>query len=141
MVFDSKVHGKINYEEKDVFTFNKGIFGFEHLRKFVLIDMEGYKPFKLFHSLENDELGLIVTSPYEFFKEYKVKLTDEVIENLKIKKPEDVLIITTVTLNSDPKKITTNMQGPIIINCLNNLGQQIIIDNCKYKVKEPLIRE
>lgn len=141
MVFNSKVHGQIEYEEKDILTFNKGILGFENLRKFILIDLEEYEPFKLFHSLEDDELGLIVTSPYEFFEEYKVKLSDDVIKHLEIKKPEDAIIITTVTLNSDPKKITTNLQGPIVINSLNNLGEQIIIDNGRYKVKEPLMKE
>lgn len=141
MVFNSKVHGQIEYEEKDILTFNKGILGFENLRKFILIDLEEYEPFKLFHSLEDDELGLIVTSPYEFFEEYKVKLGDDVVKHLGIKKPEDAIIVTTVTLNSDPKKITTNLQGPIVINSLNNLGEQIIIDNGKYKVKEPLMKE
>ncbi len=141
MVFNSKVHGPIEYEEKDILTFNKGILGFEDLRKFILIDLKEYEPFKLFHSLEDDELGLIVTSPYEFFEEYEVKLNDDVIKHLGIKKPEDTMIITTVTLNSDPKKITTNLQGPIVINSLNNLGEQIIIDNGKYKVKEPLMKE
>lgn len=141
MIFDSKVHGPIEYEEKDILTFNKGILGFEDLREFILVDLKEYEPFKLFHSLEDDELGMIVTSPYEFFEEYKVKLSNDVIERLGIKKPEDAIIITTVTLNSDPKKITTNLQGPVVINSSNNLGEQIIIDNGKYKVKEPLMKE
>jgi flagellar assembly factor FliW len=141
MVFNSKVHGLIEYEEKDILTFNKGILGFEDLRKFILIDLKEYEPFKLFHSLEDDELGIVVTSPYEFFEEYQVKLSNDVIEHLGIKKPEDTIIVTTVTLNSDPKKITTNLQGPIIINSVNNLGEQIIVDNGKYKVKEPLMKE
>ena len=84
---------------------------------------------------------MIVTSPYEFFNDYEVKLNDEVIKSLNIKSEEEVLIITTVTLNSDPKKITTNLQGPIVINITQNLGEQIILDNSKYKVKEPLIKE
>lgn len=141
MIFKSKVHGPIEYEEKDILTFNKGILGFEDLKKFILINLEEYEPFRLFHSLEDDELGLIVTSPYEFFEEYTVKLSDYVIGNLEIKNPEDTIILTTVTLNSNPKKITTNLQGPIVINSLRNLGEQIILDNSKYKVKEPLIKE
>ena len=82
-----------------------------------------------------------MTSPYDFFEEYKVKLSNDVVEHLGIKKTEDAIIVTTVTLNSDPKKITANLQGPIVINSFNNLGEQIIIDNCKYKVKEPLMKE
>lgn len=51
------------------------------------------------------------------------------------------MIMCTVTLNSDVKKITMNLQGPIVINTSNNLGEQIIVDNSKYKVKTPLMKE
>ena len=139
MKFISKVHGEIEYEEKEVITFNKGIPGFNELKKFILLDLQEYEPFKLLQSLENDEIALIVTSPYEFFKDYEIKLNDETISNLKIDSPEQVMILTTVTLNSDVKKITTNLQGPIIINTSNNLGEQIILDNFKYEVKSPLM--
>lgn len=141
MVFNSKIHGEITYEEKDVINFNKGIPGFNDLEKFFLVDLEGLEPFKLLHSLEDNDIGMIVISPYDFFQDYEVKLSQETINNLNIKSPDEVKIINTVTLNSDPSKITTNLQGPIIINISNNLGEQIIIDNSKYKVKQPLVKE
>lgn len=137
----SKIHGEIQYDEKDIVTFKKGILGFEELKKFIIIDLEGYEPFKLLQSLENTDIGMIVTSPYEFFKDYKVKLSDETVENLQIKSPKEVIILNTVTLHSDAKKITTNLQGPIIVNNIKKLGEQIIVDNSKYKVKQPLIKE
>lgn len=141
MKYVSKIHGEIEYSENDVLSFNKGILGFSNLKKFVITDLSEYEPFKLLHSLEDDEIGMIVVSPYEFYEDYEINLNEEIIENLSIKSPEEVMIITTVTLNSDPKKITTNLQGPIVINTVNNNGEQIIIDNSKYKIKEPLIKE
>jgi len=122
MKFISKVHGEMQYEENNIITFNKGIPGFNELKKFILLDLQEYEPFKLLQSLEDDEISLIVTSPYEFFKEYEIKLSEETIKNLKIDSPEQVMILTTVTLNSDVKKITTNLQGPIVINTSNNFG-------------------
>ncbi len=141
MEFISKVHGKINYEEKNIITFKKGIPGFSELKKFVIVETEDYEPFKLLHSLENSEVALIVTSPYEFYEDYEIKLKDETINNLNIKEPCEVMVMSTVTLNSDVKKITMNLQGPIVINTSNNLGEQIIVDNSKYKVKTPLMKE
>ncbi|MVX62361.1 flagellar assembly protein FliW [Clostridium chromiireducens] len=139
MKFISKIHGEIEYEESNIINFAKGIPGLHELKKFILLDLQGYEPFKLLQSLEDDEISLIVTSPYEFFKDYEFKLSEETIKNLNIDSPEQVNVITTVTLNSDVKKITTNLQGPIVINTSNNLGEQIILDNSKYKVKNPLI--
>lgn len=141
MKYMSKVHGEITYEDKDIITFKKGVLGFDQLRKFFLVDLKDTEPFKLLHSLENEEVGFIVTSPYEFFDDYEINLNNEAINNLNIQSSQEVMILTTITLNSDIKKITTNLQGPIIINISNNLGEQIIVDNSKYKVKEPLIKE
>ena len=141
MVFNSKVHGEMKYEEKDIVIFNKGLLGFKELKKYFLIDLEEIKPFKILQSLESDEVGMIVISPYDFFEDYEIKLNEEIIKKLKIKSSEEVMIVNTVTLNSDHKKNTTNLQGPIIINISNNLGEQLIVDNSKYKVKEPLVKE
>ena len=141
MVFNSKVHGEMKYEEKDIVIFNKGLLGFKELKKYFLIDLEEIKPFKILQSLESDEVGMIVISPYDFFEDYEIKLNEEIIKNLKIKSSEEVIIVNTVTLNSEPKKITTNLQGPIIINISNNIGEQLIVDDPKYKIKEPLVKE
>lgn len=139
MKFISKIHGEIDYEQKNIITFNKGLLGLSDLKKFILLDLEDYEPFKLLQSLQDNEIAMIVTSPYEFFKDYEFVLSEETIKNLKIDSPDQVDVVTTVTLNSDFKKITTNLQGPIVINTSNNIGEQIILDNPKYKVKSPLI--
>lgn len=139
MKFISKVHGEIQYEENNLITFNKGLPGLDELKKFILLDLKEYDPFKLLQSLENDEIAMIVVSPYEFFKDYEINLNEETIKSLEINSPEEVIVLTTITLNSDVEKITTNLQGPIVINTSNNLGEQIILDGSKYKVKNPLV--
>lgn len=141
MKFNSKVHGEISYTEEDKVKLNYSLLGFDGLKEFVLIDLKEYEPFKLFQSLENEEVGFIVISPFDFFEEYEFDISDEIIEELSIERIEEVLIITTVTLNSDPKKITTNLKGPILINTKNRLGKQIILDMNKYDIKHPLTKE
>lgn len=141
MVFVSKIHGNIEYEEKDKVFFKKGILGFEELKEYILVDLKDYEPFKLLHSLENSEVGLIVVSPFEFLKEYEFKLDDEQINRLNVKSEKDIVALTTVTLNSDPKKITTNLKAPLVINISNNLGEQIILDKSNYEIKHLLIKE
>ena len=141
MVFISKIHGEIEYESGNIITFKKEIPGFEGLSEFILVDLKDYEPFKLLQSLEDDEIGVIVTSPFEFEEEYEVNLSKEIISRLEIKEEKDVIIVTTITLNSDPTKITTNLKAPIIINNENRFGEQIIVDNLKYEIKQPLIKE
>ncbi|SHI43044.1 flagellar assembly factor FliW [Clostridium cavendishii DSM 21758] len=141
MNFNSLYHGNLEYTEKDIMTFNKGIPGFEGLTKFILVNIKDNEQFKLLHSLEDEALGFILTSPFNVINDYEVNIPDDVIKNLEIDKPEDVLIYNTVTLSTDIKKITTNLRAPLIININNNLGEQLILNNENYKVKHPLIKE
>jgi len=130
-------------EEKanNIITFNNGLPGFESLKTYVLEDIDGSEPFKLLKSTDDENIGFVTIVPFDFKVDYEVKLTEAVINSLKIEVPEDVLILNTVTLNSDIKKITTNLKAPIIINLKNNLGYQMILDRESYSIKHPLIKE
>ncbi len=130
-------------EEKvnNIITFNNGLPGFESLKTFVLEEIEGSESFKTLKSTEDENIGFVTIVPFDFKVDYEVKLTEAVINSLKIEAPEDVLILNTVTLNSDVKKITTNLKAPIIINSKNNLGYQMILDRENYSIKHPLIKE
>lgn len=141
MKFNTKYHGIREFEEEDIIHFNKGLPGFENLNKFILFTAEENDIFSILHSVENEEIGLVVISPFIFFKEYEFKLSDEKIKVLKITSPEDVLVLNTVTLNNNINNITTNLKAPIIINIKERLGEQIILDNDKYGIKHPLFRE
>lgn len=131
----------VEEKEKNIITFNNGLPGFESLKTFVLEEIEGSEPFKTLKSTEDVNIGFVTIVPFDFKVDYEVKLTEAVINSLKIEAPEDVLILNTVTLNSDVKKITTNLKAPIIINSKNNLGYQMILDRENYSVKHPLIKE
>lgn len=121
--------------------FKNGIPGLEEYKNYTLENSEELNPFILLQSKDNEELGLIVISPFEVMSEYEIKLSDSVIKNLQITSPEDVVLYTTVTLNSNVDKITTNLRAPIVVNIKKGLGEQIIVDNDKYKIKHPIGEE
>ncbi|MEG0772994.1 flagellar assembly protein FliW [Clostridium sp.] len=141
MEITTKYHGTVKYEEKDIITFKKGLPGFEELHEFISFPLEDNPCFRILQSNKESEIGLVTINPFDFISEYEVNLSNELQKELSIEKPEDVLILNTVTLNSDIKKITTNLKAPIIININKRLGEQIILDNEKYGIKHPLIRE
>lgn len=140
MELNSKHHGVINYSEEDIIFFKNGLPGFEDLRKFIIFPLKDNDSFSIIHSVEED-LGIILISPFMVKENYEFKLKENIIEELKIKEPNEVMVYTTVTLNSNIEKITTNLKAPIVINRFSKLGKQIIIDNESYKIKEPIFKE
>lgn len=138
---ETKYHGIREYEESDVIILKKGMPGFENLSKFIMFPVEENECFSILHSIEDNTVGFIVTSPFNVVSDYELKLNDELIKRLEIEKSEDVLVINTVTLSSKIEDITTNLRAPIIVNIKEKLGEQIILNNEKYLVKHPLFKE
>ena len=97
--------------------------------------------FKILQSVDEPEVGFIVISPFEVENNYEINLNNEVINTLKIKEANNVLLYSLVTLNSKIEDITVNLKAPIVININNKKAQQFIIDKEKYKIKHPLVKE
>ena len=53
-------------------------------------------------------------------------------------KDEDLLVLVTVTVPSDIKKMSVNLRGPIIINTLTRKACQVIVEGDTYAVKYPI---
>ncbi|GAA0862730.1 flagellar assembly protein FliW [Paraclostridium tenue] len=120
-------------------TFEKGLPGFENYKTFILSDIEGDSKFKLINSTEEENIGFIAISPFDVKKDYEINLDDETIKSLQIETPKDVLLLNIITLGNTLEKSTVNLKAPIIINIKNNKGKQLILQDDKYQIKEPLI--
>lgn len=141
MKFETKNNGIIDFNKEDVIVFKHGLPGFENLNRFVLMELDEYFPFKILHSVEDENVGMVTISPFHVMSNYKIELSSSVLKELDIDNEEEVLVLSTVTLSSQISKITTNLKAPIIINLKNNLGYQIILDEDKYSIKHPFNKE
>ena len=118
--------------------FEKGIPGFENYRYFNVNIVKKNKKIYNIVSKEDSNVGFISISPFDIKKDYEIDLDDEFIKELDIKDEKDVLVICLITLGKSLKESTANLKAPIIINIKNNRGKQLILQDDKYKIKEPL---
>lgn len=118
--------------------FEKGIPGFEDYKYFNANIIKDNEKFYSIVSKEDDNIGFISISPFDIKKDYEIDLDDEVVKELDIKTEKDVLVLCLITLGKTLKDSTANLKAPIIINIKNNRGKQLILQDDKYKIKEPL---
>ena len=118
--------------------FEKGIPGFETYKNFNINTLDQNSKFYEIVSKDDNNIGFISISPFEVKADYEIDLSDEIIDELDIKDPNDVLILCLVTLGRTLNESTVNLKAPIIINIKNNKGKQLILQDDKYKIKEPL---
>lgn len=129
-----------NYDDK-IITFSKGIPGFVNLKKFILEEIEDNEVFYVLKSLEDEKVAFIVVSPFFVDETYNINLDESLIDSLRITNESQVLILNTVTLHSDMKKITTNLVAPFVINIQERVGEQIVFEDEKYQIKTPIFKE
>lgn len=131
--------GKIEIKEQDIINFEKGILAFDHLHKFIMIDVAENPAFKWLQSIEDEAISFLLVDPFLINPDYSVHLNDTIRTELEITKEEDVLIYTTVAVPENGfKDATTNLIGPIILNIAKHKGKQLVLENKELTVKYPL---
>lgn len=123
-----------------IFHFAQGIPGFEQLKKFEFEDIGADIPMKLMRSVGEQEVSLLVASPFIFYPEYEWELADSIKKELGISNEKDVEVWSIITIPDDPAAATINLLAPIVLNRTTKLGKQLIIHDHTYSSRAPLNR-
>ncbi len=139
MKITTKPYGEIEVNEKQKIFFPDGLFGFEEVKNYFLLDSkEG--PFYWLQSAEHPDLAFVLIDPRVFKENYTLNLQDEDYKAIEAGEG-DVLDFTIVTVPEDPEKISANLMGPIIINRKSRKARQAISENDEYTVKHYIMEE
>lgn len=137
----SKAFGEIEVSEKQRLVFKEGVFGFEDVNNYVLLDGDTASPFYWLQSEEISEIAFLVIDPKMIIPDYKLEIDKDDIKDLGIESEEDVLLFSIITIYDDPQKSTVNLLGPLVINRVKHIGKQVISLNDTYSVRHPLLEK
>lgn len=127
MKINTNYFGELEVDENEILEFEKGMLGFEELKKFVIIkDSEIF--IEWLQSIE-DTTSFAIMDPFVADNNYSFELPEKIMKQLDIIDKEDVMIRTVVIIPEDITKIRTNLQAPIIINSKLKKAMQIILDD------------
>lgn len=109
-----------------IIHFPRGLVGFESMHEFALLQIQEDSPFLVLQSVDEPRLGLLVTNPYAFLKEYEIRIGDAEQAILKVADPQDLTVLVTVSIPAGhPDKTTLNLSGPVIFNHSARIGMQV----------------
>jgi flagellar assembly factor FliW len=136
----TKAYGLIDVDEKQKIVFPQGLFGFEKLKEYVLLDAES-QPFYWLQSVNEQNIAFILVNPFLFRPDYEVAIPNEEMEEIGIKSPEGTLIFAIVTIPADGGPITANLQGPLVINRESRIAKQAILTDARWRTRHDIIVE
>ncbi|NLL75891.1 MAG: flagellar assembly protein FliW [Clostridiales bacterium] len=140
MIIQTKVFGEITIDDDKIITFPKGIVGFPELTEFAMVhDKEaGAGSIHWLQSLQEPAFAMPVMDPLLVKEDYNPEVEEEWMKPLGELKPEELLVLVTVTVPQDLTKMTVNLKGPIVINAAERKACQVIIEGDEFQVKYPI---
>jgi flagellar assembly factor FliW len=135
ITIDSTRFGRIEIRDEAVIEFPTGLIGLPGTR-FSLVAREEDDVFLWLHSIDHPELALPVTSPWTFFPEYEVELSDAEAERIGVTDPTQADVYVTVRAIGPPEDFTANLRAPVLISA--GRGHQVINEAADAPVRAAL---
>lgn len=135
MKIETKYLGEMEIDESKIIHFESGLPGFLDEKSFVVLDIPGNDVLQILQSVTTPELAFIVTNPHYFYEDYEFKLEDSIVELLGIKKKEEIVVMSILTVRDPFPTSTINLKAPLIINWANKRGKQVVLNDEKYSMK------
>lgn len=136
----TKAYGALSVDERQLIEFPTGLYGFERLTKYALLDAH-QKPFYWLQSTEDVQVAFVLINPYVFRPDFVLEIPDEDYEDIGSPAEDDVLVFAIVTIPTDGSEITANLQGPLVINRKQRLGRQSISLDPRWQTKHAIVEE
>lgn len=140
MKINTKVFGEVEIADDKIIHFPSGIVGFPELTEFTLLHDEekGAGSIHWLQSIQEPGFAMPVMDPLLVCPDYNPEVDDELLKPLGGLDPEEILVLVTVTVPSDLKKMSVNLRGPVIINATAKKACQVIVEGEGYQVKYPI---
>lgn len=140
MIVTTKNFGEIEIADDKIIKFPAGIIGFPELTDFALIHDEEKGPGSIhwLQSMQEAGFAMPVMDPLLVAEDYNPQVDDEILKPIGEILPDELLVLTTVTVPADLTKMSINLRGPIVINAATKLAVQVIIEGEEYPVKFPI---
>jgi flagellar assembly factor FliW len=127
--------GELDYEEESTFLFPRGLPGFEHCRRFVLLNEPSLEPLVHMQSLEIPDLCFLALPVQTIDHTYETEITPE---------DQQALGGTAMTLDlallsvASEGHLTANLLAPIVINLADRIAVQAVRSDLKYSHQQPV---
>ncbi|WP_134683496.1 flagellar assembly protein FliW [Brevibacillus migulae] len=119
--------------------FEEGLPGFQSLQFFQLLQEDPDSPFFALQSMEDESVSFWVVNPFVFFADYEFTLQESSKQNLKLEGQSPVFVLNVVTVR-ESGEVTVNLKAPIVVNQEKRMARQVILNDEKYAVRQPLFQ-
>lgn len=128
--------GDLPVEEDKVITLPTGLFGFEDLRQFILLEHgEGDSPFRWLHSVEDGSVAFLVMDARLVISDYLPQVDPDIRSQLGLEPSEDLAVLNILRVHSGGREVTANLRAPVFVGSSSRIGFQAILDDDRLSTR------
>ena len=130
--------GNVEIDDDRVINFSSGLLGFSSYSKFVLLQPDEQGVFFWLQSTEAPDLAFVVTDPALWITDYQANIRKDQMEELGMNELGDAQVL--VIVNKRDDSITSNLQGPLVINVEGRIGMQLVLADKRWSTRHELLQ-
>jgi len=117
--------------EKTEISLPSGLIGLPELTRFELIADPEICPLVILRNLGEEEIDFLAVDPSVVLPQYNMVVPDADAEELGLTPSGMAPLILNIAIvsSTEPKKVTTNLTAPILINRETGIGKQVLLEN------------
>lgn len=143
MLITTRHFGEVEIDDNRIVDFKDGIFGFDNLKRFVVLYDSGANesPLAWLQAIDDKDVCLPVVNPMVWYPTYAPDVDDALINSIGDMDSLALEIYTVVVIPDDVKDMTTNLRAPILMNQTTKQGIQVIVNDEEYEIKHNLYEQ
>ncbi len=141
MKLETRVLGEIELADEQIIEMPTGMVGFPDAERFALVPFDDPEtPFVYWQCVDDPSLCFILIDPTLLFPDYEVVLPAERLEDIELESAPDGSVYVTVTIPSDPREMTANLLGPLVVNRSARKAKQLVLSDPRYTTKHRILK-
>jgi flagellar assembly factor FliW len=137
----SRALGEIQIDEKQIIEMPSGMIGFPELHRYALIPFaEPDVPFLWWQCVDEPSISFILVDPMLMYPDYKVVVSPEELEDIELKSAAEGTVYVVTTVPADPREMTVNLMGPLVINHSARRAKQLVLSDPRYTTKHRVLQ-
>jgi flagellar assembly factor FliW len=133
--------GELELNPSDLITFAEGLFGFENLKKYFVVDPGDSTLILWLQSTEDEKVAFPIIEPKIFKPDYIAKLLPADLNGLELETLQTAKLYSILTIPANVTEMSANLKAPIVINSAKKIGKQIVLQDSKLSVKHEMYKE
>ncbi|MCP4833150.1 MAG: flagellar assembly protein FliW [Phycisphaera sp.] len=130
--------GNVEIDDDRVINFSSGLLGFSSYSKFVLLQPDEQGVFFWLQSTEAPDLAFVVTDPALWITDYQANIRKDQMEELGLNELGEAQVL--VIVNKRDESITSNLQGPLVVNIQGRIGMQLVLADKRWSTRHELLQ-